>query len=136
VGIVSLSPQLYRCGTPGSMAEVEDTNFNRHRISQLDKKFNLRRKGAAVEELMGKHHLSISWIEAWLAQGTQIRLVFGPEDRGLRFLQWRTPRSLNRLAKTSTFALHIHPTLDHALHQAPARDHVFSDLCELLNTLS
>jgi pimeloyl-ACP methyl ester carboxylesterase len=136
VGIVSLSPQLYRCGTPGSMAEVEDTNFNRHRISQLDQKFNLRRKGAAVEELMGKRHLSISWIEAWLAQGTLIRLVFGPEDRGLRFLQWRAPRSLKQLAKTSTFALHIHPTLDHALHEAPARDQVFSDLCDLLSTLS
>jgi pimeloyl-ACP methyl ester carboxylesterase len=128
VGIVSLSPQFYRCGTPGSMAEVEDTNFNRHRISQLDQKLHLRRKGAAIEELVGKRHQSVTWIDAWMAQGTHVRLVFGPDDRGLRFLQWRTPRSLKRLAKTPTFALQVHPNLDHALHEATARADVFTDL--------
>jgi pimeloyl-ACP methyl ester carboxylesterase len=136
VGIVSLSPQLYRCGTPGSMAEAEDTNFNRHRISQLDQKLNLRRKAAAVEELVGKRHLSTSWIDAWIAQGTHVRLVFGPEDRGLRFLQWRTPRSLKRLAKHEKFSLQVHPALDHALHEAPARDELFNDFCKLLESLS
>jgi pimeloyl-ACP methyl ester carboxylesterase len=136
VGIVSLSPQLYRCGTPGSIAEAEDTNFNRHRISQLDQKLNLRRKGAAIEELVGKRHLSTTWIDGWIAQGTHIRLVFGPEDRGLRFLQWRTPRSLKRLAKTDKFALQIHPNLDHALHEISARDEVFRNFCELLETLT
>ncbi len=135
VAIVSLSPQFYRCGTPGSMAEAEDTNFNRHRISQLDQKLNLRRKGAAVEELVGKRHLCITWIDSWIAQGTQVHLVFGPDDRGLRFLQWRTPRSLKRLAKTGKFALQVHPTLDHALHEVPARDEVFRDLCKLLKSL-
>ncbi len=134
-GIVSLSPQFYRCGTPGSMAEVEDTNFNRHRISQLDQKLNLRRKGAAIEELVGKRHESIVWIDAWMAQGTQVRLVFGPDDRGLRFLQWRTPRSLKRLAKTPSFALQVHPTLDHALHEAPARAEVFANLREFISSL-
>jgi pimeloyl-ACP methyl ester carboxylesterase len=135
VGIVSLSPQFYRCGTPGSMAEAEDTNFNRHRISQLDQKLNLRRKGAAIEELVGKRHQSIAWIDAWMAQGTHVRLVFGPDDRGLRFLHWRTPRSLKRLEKAPTFALHVHPNLDHALHEASARDDVFADLREFINGL-
>ena len=136
VGIVSLSPQFYRCGTPGSMAEAEDTNLNRHRISQLDQKLNLRRKGAAIEELVGKRHLGITWIDSWIAQGTQIRLVFGPDDRGLRFLQWRTPRSLKRLAKAEKFALQVHPTLDHALHNVPARNAVFNDIYELVKSLS
>jgi pimeloyl-ACP methyl ester carboxylesterase len=135
VGIVSLSPQFYRCGTPGSMAEVEDTDFNRHRISQLDQKLHLRRKGAAIEELVGKRHQSITWIDAWMAQGTHVRLVFGPDDRGLRFLQWRSPRSLKRLAKTPTFALRVHPNLDHALHEATARADVFTDLRALINDL-
>jgi hypothetical protein len=62
--------------------------------------------------------------------------VFGPEDRGLRFLQWRTPRSLKRLAKTDKFALQIHPNLDHALHEISARDEVFRNFCELLETLT
>ncbi len=135
VGIVSLSPQFYRCGTPGSMAEIEGTNFNRHRISQLDQKLNLRRKGAAIEELVGKRHQCITWIDAWLAQGTHVRLAFGPDDRGLRFLQWRTPRSLKRLAKTPTFALQVYPNLDHALHEAPARADVFTDLRSFINGL-
>ena len=134
VGIVSMSPQFYRCGTPASMSEAEDPNINRHRISKIDQKLNLRRKGAAVEEMVGKRHLSISWIDAWIAQGTQVRLVFGPDDRGLRFLQWRTPRSLKRLAKSDKFALQIHPGLDHAMHAAEARVDVFHDLCELLKS--
>ena len=135
VGIVSMSPQFYRCGTPASVAEVEDTNLNRHRISQLDQKLNLRRKGAVIEEMVGKRHLSMTWIEAWLAQGTQIRLVFGPDDRGLRFLQWRAPRALKRLTKNPKFALQIHPELDHAMHNCAARADVFRDLCELLNSV-
>ena len=116
------------------MSEAEDPNINRHRISKIDQKLNLRRKGAAVEEMVGKRHLSISWIDAWIAQGTQVRLVFGPDDRGLRFLQWRTPRSLKRLAKSGKFALQIHPGLDHAMHAAEARVDVFHDLCELLKS--
>ena len=135
VGIVSMSPQLYRCGTPASVAELEDTNLSRHRMSQIDKKLNLRRKGAVVGELFGRRHESTSWIDGWISQGTQVRLVFGPDDRGLAFLKWRTPNSLKRFAKTGKFTLQIQEGLDHAMHSCAPRAAVFHDICEFLKTL-
>jgi pimeloyl-ACP methyl ester carboxylesterase len=135
VGIVAISPQFYRCGTPGSMAEPEDTNMSRHRISQIDQKINLRRKGAMIEELVGKQHQSTTWIEGWIAQRAKVRLVFGPDDRGLRFLQWRTPRALKRLSKNRLFTLQVHAELDHALHAAGPRADTFNDLCDFIDTL-
>jgi pimeloyl-ACP methyl ester carboxylesterase len=134
---IAINPQMYRCGTPpgNETLSAQETNYRRYRLAKLDAAFGLRRKLTTVSELVGRSHESARWMKRLTASHTSVHLIFGSEDRGLRFLEWRAPLALSRLATRANFSLEIISGLDHALHAPHARNNAIKRIRELVTSL-
>ncbi len=127
---VAINPQLYRIGTAAGVIE-EETNHVRYWIARVDQVIGLRRTLNAVKRLLGRYHPAFEWIEAFVGSSTRLVLVFGSDDRGLRFLQREGAGKLASLQRAGV-ELVVIDGLDHALHSGVHRAQVMAVLDRLL----
>jgi hypothetical protein len=125
--IVSINPQLYRIGTPPGPVE-EVTNHAKHRLAQIDTKLGLRQKANVVKSMAGRRHRSYEWLNSFAGTDTEVLLLFGDGDRGLRFLEREDAREFQRLQTQGVIDVQRFAGLDHALHCVAGRNAVMSVL--------
>jgi hypothetical protein len=143
--VLAINPQLYRIGTPPGPIE-ETTNHAKHRLALIDSKLGLRQKANAVKSMAGLRHRSYEWLQAFAGSPTDLVLLFGETDRGLRFLEREDAREFHRLQNQkatiedrssgervspkgrASIEVHRFVGLDHALHSVQGRAAVMSAL--------
>jgi pimeloyl-ACP methyl ester carboxylesterase len=138
VGVVSVNVQFYRAGTEAGnetiTSVVPTTNYRRYRMAKIDERVGIRRKVAWLAELAGRGHASTQWMQRWTASGATLLLLFGGDDRGLRYLLWRAPLGLQRLRRSQRFTLEVLADLDHALHAPGPRARAVQRIAEFVAT--
>jgi dienelactone hydrolase len=126
--VLAINPQLYRIGTPPGPIE-ETTNHAKHRLALIDSKLGLRQKANAVKSMAGLRHRSYEWLQAFAGSPTEVVLLFGETDRGLRFLEREDAREFHRLQnQKANIEVQRFVGLDHALHSVQGRAAVISAL--------
>ncbi len=138
VGVASINVQLYRAGTEAGNETINPvvpaTNYRKYRLAKIDERIGARRKAAWFAELAGRGHISTQWMQRWTASGTRLLLLFGGDDRGLRYLLWRAPLGLQRLRRSQRFHLEVLADLDHALHAPGPRSRAVQRIVDFVAT--